>query len=81
MIHIREKNLDDRWVEIDLDGILDEEAVPVVKEVCRNYLSLNKQVRLNLAGLLHVSRDGRDLLYSLNELVSIVNPPEFVVLP
>jgi len=81
MIHIKEKTLNDQWVEISLDGILDEEAVPVVEEVCRNYLSWNKQVQLNLGGLLHVSRDGRDLLFSLNELVSIVNPPEFVMFP
>ncbi|MBW2094356.1 MAG: hypothetical protein JRI80_05660 [Deltaproteobacteria bacterium] len=73
--------MNDRLVEIDLDGILDGEAVPVVEEVCRNYLSLNKQVRLNLTGLLHISRDGRDLLCSLNELVSIVNSPEFGAFP
>jgi len=67
-------------VEIGLDGVLDKGAVPVVADLCRNYLASGQRVVLNLEGLLHISREGRNFLYVIKHRVSVVNPPEFVEL-
>jgi len=80
MIHVKENIVDKLAVEIRLDGILDDEAVPLVADVCRNYLDRKEKVVLNLEGLLHINRAGRTFLSEMRGRLSIVNPPEFVEL-
>jgi len=80
MIHVKENIVDKLAVEIRLDGILDDDAVPLVADVCRNHLDSKEKVVLNLEGLLHISRAGRTFLSEMRGRISIINPPEFVEL-
>lgn len=80
MIRVKETFLDQFAVEICLDGILDDEAVPLVEDVCQNHMERKKRVVLNLGGLLYINRAGRNFLSGMKNRVSIVNQPDFMVL-
>ncbi len=77
-IHIKEAFEDDASVVIRIDGILDADSIPIVEEVCRRHLALGRKVLLEVEGLLHISRDGREFLRHIQDQVVIENAPQFV---
>lgn len=78
MIHITEKEREDGTVIIKVDGVLDWESVPVLREVCGRCQAERRKIQLNLEGIVHVTREGRDFLYQQREQVVLVNPPRFL---
>ena len=80
MIHIRENRLDKDTITIEVDGVLDQGAIPVLREVCDRHLVGDRKILLNLEGLVHITREGIGFLHVMHEKVSITNLPEFIKL-
>ena len=80
MLYIKEIFPNEYSVEILVDGILDEETVPLLKKVCECHLQGEKRVLLRLEGLLNASRDGRDFLYEIQNRAILLNAPQFMTL-
>lgn len=79
-IHIQETFNDEKSVSISVDGNLDMDSVPLLKDVCQKHLIEGLEVILNLSGLRHISREGRSYLGSIRDKVRIENPPSFMQL-
>ena len=80
MIHIKENLLDSNTIAIDVDGVLDQGAIPVLRSVCDRHLVDERKILLNLEGLVHITREGIGFLHGIHERVSITNLPEFIKL-
>jgi len=80
MIHINEKHSGWHTVLLGVDGVLDQQSVPVLEEVCHRHLRGEKEIVLDLGGLLHITREGRKFLQEIEDRVGVVNAPEFVKL-
>ena len=78
MIHVKENYLDKHTITLEVDGVLDQGAVPVLKSVCEKHLSEKRSVLLNLEGVVSVTREGRSFLNGMREKVRIDNLPEFM---
>lgn len=78
MIHIKENVMDDRMVTVEVAGVLDQGAITVLRNVCDRHLDRQKIVLLDLAGLIHITREGIGFLHGIRQKVSIKNLPEFV---
>jgi hypothetical protein len=78
MIYIRETNPQKNVTTIDVDGILDDESIPILKRVCEHHLAGGKSVALNLRGIIHITREGRKYLQKIQNQISITSLPDFV---
>ncbi len=79
MIYIKETFSRDDSVIIQVDGILDGESINVLREVCHRHLGSKKHVYLNLQGLIHILREGREFLREMQGEIQI-HPPDLVCL-
>ena len=75
VVRIEEVSREYGLVEIMVDGILDRKSMPILDEVCRRYFSGNKKIMLNLTGLTHITREGRNFLAEIQHKVTLVNMP------
>ena len=80
MIHIEEKTVDRDTIAVEVGGVLDQEAIPLLQDVCDRYLREEKKVLLDLEGVVHIARAGRVFLHEIHKKVTIGNLPEFVKL-
>jgi len=78
MIRIKENYLDEHTIALEVDGVLDQGAVPVLESVCERHLTGERRVLLNLEGVVSVTREGRTFLNGMREKVRIDNLPEFM---
>jgi len=78
MIYIKESFVSHDTVEFKVDGILDSQSIPILKNACEVHLKADKKVLLVLDGLIHISREGRDFLHEIRNKVIIANIPQFV---
>ncbi len=78
MFFVSEKILDKNSVTIQVDGYLDSDSIPVLREVFDHHLSEGKKVTLNLGNLSHVSREGREFLREMENRISLVGLPPFI---
>jgi hypothetical protein len=78
MIHVKENFLDYNVIAIDVGGVLDQAAVPVLKSVCDRHLRGRRKILLNLAAVVHITREGRGFIQAIQEKVSVANLPEFM---
>ncbi len=78
MIYIKESFTGIDTVEVKVDGILDSQSIPILKNICEVHLKVDKKVLLLLAGLTHISREGRDFLHEIRKKVIIIDIPQFV---
>jgi hypothetical protein len=78
MLRIDENILEQDVVAIKVDGVLDQDAILILKNVCDRYLKEKKNVFLNLEGLVHISREGRNFIRDLQPNVNIENIPKFM---
>jgi hypothetical protein len=78
MIYIKEANLKKNITTIEVDGILDDESIPVLKRVCEHHLASGKSVEIELSGIIHITREGRRYLQKIQGVVSIAHLPDFV---
>ena len=72
MIYIKETFPDDQSVEILVDGMIDCETIPTLDEVCKRNFKAGKRVLLNLQGIIHISREGKDFLQEIQGGAAIV---------
>jgi len=80
MIYIKELFTNCDIVEIRVDGILDYQSIPILKNVSEVHLNSGKKVSLNLGGLNYVSREGMEFLQEIKKKVIIENIPQFLKL-
>ena len=80
MIHIEETVLDKNTIAIKLGGVLDQGAIPVIQSVCDRYLESHRSINLDLEGLIHITREGRNFLNGIKQNVSLTHLPEFMQL-
>jgi hypothetical protein len=78
MIYIKEANRQKNITTIEVDGILDNESIPILKKVCEHHLASGKKVALNLKGIIHITREGRRYLQKIQGEVFIAHLPDFV---
>ena len=78
MIYIKEANLQKNILTIEVDGMLDDESIPILKKVCDHHLASGKRVALDLRGIIHITREGRSYLKKIQSEVSIDHLPDFV---
>ena len=80
MLRIDENTLEQNAVAIKEDGVLDQDSILILKNVCDRYLNEKRKVFLNLEGLVHISQEGRNFIRDIQASVSIANLPEFIKL-
>jgi hypothetical protein len=80
MIYIKEKLINEHTIGIWLDGILDLDSIPIIKDVCAHHLGNHRSIMMYLGGLLHITREGKDFLQEIQEKVSVVDPPQYMKL-
>ena len=74
MIYINESFPVQDEVVITVDGILNGESIGILRDVCLRHLGCGKKVQLNLHDIIHISREGRDLLRELQKKITINQP-------
>ena len=72
-IHIKETLNDNQTVTIRVDGRLDDESIVILKNVCEPYLLANTQIFLDLEGVYHIGRMGRDYLRDFRDKIKLEN--------
>lgn len=80
MIHIQEKSMATHDMLIKVGGVLDAEAIPVLKNVCDINLAKGKKVTLDFDSVLHITREGRKFVREIGSKVIIQSMPEFMIL-
>lgn len=80
MIHVEETILDQNTITIKLEGVLDQFAVPVIQGVFGRYRASHRAIYLDLEGLIHITREGRNFLNGIKQNVRLTHLPEFMQL-
>ena len=80
MIHIEENILGPNTIIIKLEGVLDQSAIPVIQGVFDQYLESHQAIQLDLEGLIHITREGRNFLNGIKQKISLTHLPEFMQL-
>ena len=78
MIRIEEIVKADGSVEIKVDGVLNRKSLNLLDKVCRLYLSKERKIVLNLNGMVHITREGRNYLRGIKNVVSFTERPCFL---
>jgi hypothetical protein len=77
MIKIEERYTGEDSVSIQVDGIIDRESLPSLKEVMRINFMEKKKITLNLTGLMQIDREGTECLKKFRNKVKFKGLPEF----
>jgi hypothetical protein len=80
MIHIEETIIDQNTITIKLEGVLDHTAIPIIQSVFDRYRGSDLAIYLDLEGLIHITREGRNWLHGIKQNVSLTHLPEFMQL-
>ncbi len=78
MVHINESLQADGLLVITVEGILNEQNLSILKELCLNNLEGHRNVLLNLKGLLHASREVVLFLKEIQDKVIIEDAPIYM---
>ncbi len=80
MILIKEFKPDKISVEIQIEGKLDRESIPTLKEVCQFYLDSGpiKNITLEMHGLRSIGIEGKIYLKEIKDKVCLEGLPEFL---
>lgn len=78
LIYIKETLHDDNFLTLRIDGGLDVDSIPVLEEVCQRHLDSNRKVCLNIGGLYHISREGKDFLMRMRDKVTLEEIPSYI---
>jgi len=79
MIYIQVKTLGSDSIRIKVDGVLNYKSIQALKDVLTRNEKTNKQVVLQLGGITHVDRFGKDLLRAYRNKVVMEGLPEFIL--
>ena len=80
MVFIKELFPSESAVIIKVDGMLDQESIPLLKNVCDYHVDWGKKIMLNLEGLINISREGREFLNEGRDKYTFLNLPPFIKL-
>lgn len=61
-----------------LEGRLDRRSLPILAKVCEKNLKKEETVILNMEGIDHISKEGRDYLKSIKSRVQFVSLSEYL---
>jgi len=78
MIYIQEKTLGSDSIVIKVDGVLNYKSVQILKEILIKNGKTNKQLVLQLGGITHVDRFGKDLLWEYRDKVVLKGLPDYL---
>ncbi|MEW6137277.1 MAG: hypothetical protein AB1733_03520 [Thermodesulfobacteriota bacterium] len=78
MILVREKILDNGTISVYVSGVLDQTAVPILKDVCDRHLGAGMHVLVDLEAVVHITREGRSFLQEIQGQVRISHLPAFM---
>jgi hypothetical protein len=78
VIHVKENILNENRVLLDVSGVLDSGAVPILSNLCDRHLDLGRTVVLDLEAVVHITREGRQYIQGIEQRVIINNLPEFM---
>lgn len=78
VIRIEEIARADGSVEIKVDGVLNRDSLNLLDKVCRFYLNKERKIFLNLNGMIHITREGRNYLRGIKNAVSFTESPCFL---
>lgn len=77
MIRIEEHFNKTETIELRVEGRLDRESLPALRQVCARHLEAGKKLRLHLGGLNHIGQDGLDFLRSIRDRVLFLELNEY----
>lgn len=78
VIRIEEIAKADGSVEIKVDGVLNRKSLILLDQVCRLYLNNERNIVLNLNGTRHITREGRNYLMRIQNVISFKESPCFL---
>ena len=78
LIRIEEFARADGSVEIKVDGVLNSKSLRLLDKVYRLYLDKETDIVLNLDGMIHITREGRNYLMEIKNNVSFTEYPCFL---
>jgi ABC-type transporter Mla MlaB component len=77
-IHIQENFPNPHSVIILADGSLDDETIPILRNVFERHWVNGKKIKLDLEGLIRISREGMDFLNEIQGKIQFLNIPKFI---
>ncbi len=80
MIHIEQTSLSERSVMIKVGGVLDQDAIEVLKDVCNSNLARGKSVTIDFHWVLHITREGRSFVKDIKTKVAVQRLPAFMTI-
>lgn len=78
LIYIKETRNDNNFITIRVDGGLNVASIPILEEVCQRHLDSGRKVCLNIGGLYHISREGKDFLMRMQGKVTLEETPAYI---
>lgn len=70
LIRVKEIFADNHSVTIQVDGILDHESLPILKDICTHHFRQKKSILLDLCGVTRISRESRAYLRKIRPQIS-----------
>ncbi|MBU2549361.1 MAG: hypothetical protein KKB20_13165 [Proteobacteria bacterium] len=80
MIYIHETFFDPDRVMIKVEGRVDRESLPSLREICDPHLKSGKRVSLDLKDITHINKEGLDYFGEIRDRVTFVDIPQFLKL-
>ena len=71
MIFIRQGLINNNTIDIHVDGILNNESLPILERVCEEHIRSGRTVVLHKEGLSHITREGRDYLTAISPKIRL----------
>lgn len=78
MLRIDEDFKEGETVLLRLEGRLDRNTLLEVSRICNGYLQRGISINMNLEGIDHISKEGRDFLRNMKDKVQFCNLSEFL---
>lgn len=72
MIYIKEFFPNNESVRIKIDGVLDTESIPNLRDIFMQYLGKEKMVSVDLTKAIHISREGKAFLQEFEGQVIMI---------
>ena len=77
MILIKETFKNNDTVNLHIEGRLDRESLPTLRQVCDRYLKEGLKIELNLSSLNHIGQDGLRYLQVIRHRVQLIEMNEY----
>lgn len=78
MIHLSQTYPDKQSVTIKVEGDLDSESLPILKDVCRKHIESGKNITIDLEKVAGVDRSGKEMLGEMDSRVQLTGMPAYL---